>query len=584
MSLKSPHTPSILISDPIDPSGINLLAEHAHIDIKTDLTTGQLVDIIEKYDGIILRNRTKLTAEVIRAATKLKVIGRAGSGLDNIDVTTASELGIRVVNTPESSTVAVAEMVMGLMIVLARQLIQADNSMKQGEWEKPDLTGFNLASKTLGVVGFGRIGRQVAMRAKAFGMKVVVNQLRPTPQLNLQLGVDNLDLTELLQISDFVSVHVPLRPSTVALFGHNEFSMMKSSAFLINTARAEIIDQEALQEALTEGEIAGAAIDVFPEEPTKDYTLAQLPNVVATPHIAASTQEAQQAVSLNIAQQMIDILNESEPTTLLPLAVVPMESIVPHESIDQKRVDRLKGRLEKEGILSNPPIVTPLEDRYMVLDGATRTAALRQLGYPHAVVQISTEEDGLALNTWYHVIQKIQSEVLLSLIQQMPHISLVRTELEKASENMFEYGALCYIHFVNGDVYLIQSDAGENRLNALNHLTESYINAAFVDRTLEADMGRLRHEFPEMAAVVVFPEYTVSQVRQVTLSGRYFPAGITRFIIPGRILRVNAELDILKSKEMTLNEKNRWLHNHLENKIQGNSVRFYRESVYLLDE
>jgi hypothetical protein len=228
--------------------------------------------------------------------------------------------------------------------------------------------------------------------------------------------------------------------------------------------------------------------------------------------------------------------------------------------------------------------VTPLEDRYMVLDGATRTAALKQLGYPHAVVQITTEEEGLDLHTWFHVIQKIDSAALKHLLEGLTGISLEPVEAGQAADRMFEYGALCYIHFGNGDAYLIQPEVGVNRLDALNLLTETYIEASFVDRTLENDIARLKSDYPDITALVVFPEYTVGQVMQVTLGGRYFPAGITRFIIPGRILRINADLEILKSEKMSLNEKNRWLRRHLEDKVQGNHVRFYRESVYLLDE
>ena len=317
--------------------------------------------------------------------------------------------------------------------------------------------------------------------------------------------------------------------------------------------------------------LAGACIDVRHGDSEATFELAKLLNVIATPHISASTQESHEAVSIHIAEEMIQIFEEVDPTNLLPLAVVPMESIVPHESIDQKRVDRLISRLQGEGILANPPIVTSLENRYMVLDGATRTAALRQLGYPHAVVQISTEADGLALNTWYHVIQQIERSELLTLIESIPSIYLEKTDASKASENMFEYGALCYLQFLNTETFLVFPQSGENRLDALNSLTERYIEASYVDRTLDSNLSKLKNEYEAMTALVVFPEYTVNQVRQVTLSGRYFPAGITRFIIPGRILRVNADLKILKSKDLSLSEKNRWLYDHLNREDSGES-------------
>ncbi|HEX6384428.1 MAG TPA: hypothetical protein VF177_07140, partial [Anaerolineae bacterium] len=223
------------------------------------------------------------------------------------------------------------------------------------------------------------------------------------------------------------------------------------------------------------------------------------------------------------------------------------------------------------------------DHRYMVLDGATRTAALKKLGYPNAVVQVSSPNDGLGLHTWYHVIQGIEVNKLLRLLDDLPDISLVDSEIEKAEEDLFEYGGLCYVHTIDDRVFLVQPAQGVNRLHALNKLTESYIATADVARTLNKNMITLQHEYPEMAALVVFPEYTVNQVMQVTLSGRYFPAGITRFLISGRVLRLNADLEFLKS-DKSLREKNRWLHELLVEKLNKGGIRYYAEPVYLLDE
>ena len=575
--------PRVLVCDPIAENGLTLLAQHTDVDIRTDLKPQEILAIIDQYQGVVVRSATTMTAEIIERGHNLKVIGRAGAGLDNIDVRKAQEKHIAVVNAPDANTVAVAEHTMGLLLALARRLPRADESLKAGKWEKQSFMGTGLVGKTLGLVGFGRIGRQVAIRAQAFGMKILVNQLRPTPELNLA-EARNVDLHELLHLSDFVSLHVPMRADTQGIIGRAELARMKPTAYIINTARGGVVDEDALLEALSDGRLAGAALDVFVTEPATNTALIQHDKVIATPHIAASTEDAQRVASLAVAEQIVEILRDVEVENILPLRVVPMDKIFPHESIDPKRVDKLAARLDAEGLLRNPTVVMQVEDKYMVLDGATRTAAFKKLGYPHTVVQICSPETGLGLHTWYHVAQKIEVEALLDLLRAIPNIALVPSTAEKADDDMFAYGSLCYLHTADGRVFLVQTAAGLNRLDALNKLTETYIATCTVDRTLEKDLITLKNDYPNLAALIVFPEYTVSQVMQVTLSGRYFPAGITRFLIPGRILRLNAELAILKSAEMSLADKSKWLYDFLEEKTKHNAIRYYGEPVYLLDE
>lgn len=575
--------PRVLVCDPIAENGLTLLAQHTDVDIRTDLKPQEILAIIDQYQGVVVRSATTMTAEIIERGHNLKVIGRAGAGLDNIDVRKAQEKHIAVVNAPDANTVAVAEHTMGLLLALARRLPRADESLKAGKWEKQSFMGTGLVGKTLGLVGFGRIGRQVAIRAQAFGMKILVNQLRPTPELNLA-EARNVDLHELLHLSDFVSLHVPMRADTQGIIGRAELARMKPTAYIINTARGGVVDEDALLEALSDGRLAGAALDVFVTEPATNTALIQHDKVIATPHIAASTEDAQRVASLAVAEQIVEILRDVEVENILPLRVVPMDKIFPHESIDPKRVDKLAARLDAEGLLRNPTVVMQVEDKYMVLDGATRTAAFKKLGYPHTVVQICSPETGLGLHTWYHVAQKIEVEDLLDLLRAIPNIALVPSTAEKADDDMFAYGSLCYLHTADGRVFLVQTAAGLNRLDALNKLTETYIATCTVDRTLEKDLITLKNDYPNLAALIVFPEYTVSQVMQVTLSGRYFPAGITRFLIPGRILRLNAELAILKSAEMSLADKSKWLYDFLEEKTKHNAIRYYGEPVYLLDE
>jgi hypothetical protein len=454
-----------------------------------------------------------------------------------------------------------------------------------GQWDSHSLIGTGLAGKTLGIVGFGRIGREVAIRAEAFGMKLLVNEPSVTPELRLKGNVQRVDLDEMLQKADFISLHVPLRPNTRHIIGAAQLAKMKRTAYLINTARGGLIDEAALLTALDEGRIAGAALDVFQAAPLTNRALVEHPQVIATPRIAASTDDAHLGAAITLAEQIIEFFQEVEVSTVLPLRVVPMDKVVPHEHFDQKRVDRLASRLEDDGMLGNPPVVVESEDgRYIVLDGATRTTAMKQLGYKHAIVQVISTEDGLGLHTWYHVICQIGVDALLGLLQKLPNITMQETDSERASDEMFEYGGLCYIQTIDNRVYLIYPAQGVNRLEALNQFTEAYIEAGHVDRTLNSNILSLKNEYDDLAAVVIFPEYTVNQVMAATLSsGRLFPAGITRFIIPGRILRLNADLAMLKS-DKSLREKNRWLHELLVEKQGKGGIRFYGEPVYLLDE
>ncbi|MCP4356740.1 MAG: hypothetical protein GY796_01825 [Chloroflexi bacterium] len=578
--------PHILICEPIHKSGLTMLQEYADIAIKPDLTPADLLDEISDYDALIVGSDTQVNADLIRHGLNLKIIGRPGSRLHNIDVDAVREANIEVINSPDAKTLAVAEHTMGLMLALARHLPQAINSLQAGEWHLPGLTGIGLAGKTLGIIGFGRIGRQVAIRAQAFGMKVLVNQIPLTPELKMEENVTAVDLNNLLRESDFVTLHVTLRPETENIISTDQLALMKPSAYLINTARGRVLDENALLAALDNGRLAGAALDVFAQKPEANLDLIQHEKVIATPRIAASTEDANRETAVTIAELLIEFFQQVEVDSVLPLRVVPLKRIFPHENIDPKRVNRLAKRLDEDGRLGNPPIVTEVGDgRYMVLDGATRTAAMQQLKFPHAIVQVINSEDGLGLKTWYHVIQQIREGVLIDFLSNLPQVQLEPISPDKAIEAMFEYGGLCYLHTARNKAYLVQPAPGVNRLDALNQFTETYIDAAHVDRTLNDNVISLKNEYEAMTAVVIFPEYTVEQVIQTTLhSGRLFPAGITRFLIPGRILRLNADLSVLRSRDKSLREKNRWLHEELLARQSQGGIRFYGEPVYLLDE
>jgi phosphoglycerate dehydrogenase-like enzyme len=579
------QSPRVLICDKIAQIGVEMLADFASVDVKTGLSSDELQSIIGDYDAVVVRSATKIRADVIDRASRLKVIGRAGAGLDNIDVVAATEHDIKVVNAPDANTRAVAEHTLALMLSLARRVPRADMSMKEGRWEKSKLMGMSLAGKTLGIVGFGRIGREVAIRAQAFGMKVIVNQRRPTPELNLEARVEAVDLNDLLKQSDFVSLHVPARPETEGMIDLQKLALMKPSGFIINTARGSVVDEADLLEALDKGLISGAGLDVFAQEPAINSQLAQHDRVIATPHIAASTEDAQMDAAVTVVRQIIDVLKGARAQVKNPLGleIVALDRVLPHEHVDPRRVERLVNRLREDQVLSSPPVVVELDDHYVVLDGASRVTALRELDYPHILVQIVSPQAGLSLHTWYHAIRKIELAALLDRFNSLNEIGLVETSPGKVLDEMLEYGGLCYLHTIDGRVFLVQAAAGVNHLQALNMIADVYLSAGHVSRTLHTDPEILRQEFPDLTALVVFPEYTVEQVLQIARAGRVLPAGITRFIVPGRALRINVDLARLSADE-SLSEKNRWLYDDIVQKFSNSRVRYYQEPVYLLDE
>jgi len=294
----------VLVADKIHEDGVNLLAEFAEVDVATGLKPAELIERVKSCDAIIVRSATKVTKEIIDAGKNLKVIIRAGVGLDNIDAAAAKAKGIKVFNTPEAPTVAVAELVFGMMLSCARRLPQADVSMKAGRWDKAQFMGTELRGKTLGIVGTGRIGRAVGYKASAFLMRLLAYDPVVNAEFVKQTGAHYVDLNTLLRESDFVTLHVPLIEQTRHLIGKQQLGLMKPTAVLINTSRGAVIDEAALVEALQSGKIAGACLDVYEAEPPVGSPLLKLPNVVLTPHIGASTHEAQRDAAVLAAQKI----------------------------------------------------------------------------------------------------------------------------------------------------------------------------------------------------------------------------------------------------------------------------------------
>ena len=314
----------VLVRERIAEAGVELLRGRFEVDVDPD---GDLAATIGDYDAIIVRSGTRLTADLIARAERLKVIGRAGVGVDNVDLAAASKRGIVVANAPQSTVVSAAEHTIGLLLALSRQIPQAHAALKEGRWERSRFAGLELADKTLGLAGFGRIGQQVARRARGLEMRVLAYDPYVAPDRFQDFGVQRAgSLDELLAESDFLSLHLALTGETRGLIGREQLARMKDGARLVNAARGELVDEEALTEALTSGKIAGAALDVFSEEPYSGPLLA-LPNVVLTPHLAASTQEAQDRAGLIVAEQVAAALEGGVVTNAVNIPAVGAEDL-----------------------------------------------------------------------------------------------------------------------------------------------------------------------------------------------------------------------------------------------------------------
>ena len=325
----------VLVSDSIAEQGLGLLRKEAglHVDYRPDLSADDLKACIGEYEGLIVRSRTKVTAEVLANAIRLRVIGRAGIGVDNIDVATATKSGVAVMNTPEGNTNTAAEHTIAMLLALARNVAPADGAMKRGEWERERFIGVEVVGKILGVIGLGRVGTLVVKKAQGLGMITLAYDPFVSRERGQSIGVELLELPELLARVDFITVHTPKTRGTTHLIGRDQFALMKRGVRVVNCARGGIIDETALYEAIQSGKVAGTALDVFEHEPPGDLPLVTHPAVLCTPHLGASTEEAQERVAVDIAQQMIDYLKHGSirnAVNVYPLDVEMLRQVEPY--------------------------------------------------------------------------------------------------------------------------------------------------------------------------------------------------------------------------------------------------------------
>ena len=362
----------ILISDKLAEAGINYLNQQAesgiHIHIQTGLDEAGLCEIIGEYDALLIRSDTKVTKKVLEAAKNLKLIGRAGIGVDNVDIPMATEMGVIVMNTPDANATTTAELAIAHMMSLSRRLPAADRSVRAGKWERT-LVGAEIAHKTLGIVGFGTIGRIVSTRGLGLRMEVIAYDPFVAPEIYAEYGVESVSLDDLVSRADYITLHCPLIEKTKNLIGAAQFAKMKKGARIINCARGGLIDEKALYDALKNGQCTGAALDVYENEPPAGSPLLELDNIVFTPHLGASTNEAQVAVSVEIARQAVLFLKTGEAVNALNLPRVSAEEL--NKSHDFMNLATSLGKILAG--LANQPI-TKVE---VALYGRAAEAAVR---------------------------------------------------------------------------------------------------------------------------------------------------------------------------------------------------------------
>ena len=345
--------PKVLIADDLSSSAVAVFTQAGiEVDVKTKLPADQLMAILPDYDGLAVRSATKVTAEVLAAAPKLRVIGRAGIGVDNIDVKAASAKGVVVMNTPFGNSVTTAEHSFALLISMARQIPAADASTRAGKWEKSRFMGVELLDKVLGIIGCGNIGAHVAVRAKAFGMRVLAYDPYLTAERAFALAIEKVELDQLLAAADFITLHTPMTEGTRHILNAGSIAKCKRGVRIINCARGGLIDEVAVQQALASGQVAGAALDVFEVEPAKEHPLFADERVIFTPHLGASTAEAQEKVAVQVAEQMVDFLLHGAVSNAVNLPSVKadeLEHLRPYLKLAEQ-LGQLAGQLVSGGI------------------------------------------------------------------------------------------------------------------------------------------------------------------------------------------------------------------------------------------
>lgn len=523
----------ILVADPLSDAGLEVLRKKGLVvEVRTGLKEDELAKIIGDYDALIVRSATKATRRVLEAGKNLKVVGRAGAGVDNIDEEAATERGILVMNTPAGNTLSAAEHTMALLLALARHVPEAVASLKKGEWDRKSYAGIELAGKTLGIVGLGRIGREVAARAKAFQMRVLSHDPFISKEIAKEAGVELVPMDRLLSESDFLTIHTPLTQQTERLLGAPEIAKMKRGARLLNVARGGIVDEAALADALKRGHVAAAAFDVFSAEPPKDSPLLPLPNFIGTPHLGASTTEAQEKVALQVAEQVADYLADGRITNAVNLTVPPHPLLLPFIELaenmgsfasqiadgnPEELVVECRGEMTRHN--THPVAVAALA-------GALHRASDERVNLVNA--ERKAREHGIRLvQTQTSAVQDYTSSVRVALRTNEGEVSLMGTHLARLGPRVVEIQGLEVEFKPHGRFLVIQHRDQPGTIAKISSiLGRENINIAQMVVGREAPRGKafsiLRVDDPVAPAILeeIRKALNVPNVRQVVVKKR----------------------------------------------------------------
>ncbi len=584
----------ILILDKIDDESVAMLKSRFHVDEKHGLPEDEIISVIPDYSAIVVRSATKVTEKIIEAGKALKLIARAGTGVDNIDVAYATKKKIPVMNTPSSNSISVAELTIGLMLDLSRNISHLNSKLKDGNWDKSK--GFEVYGKTLGIIGFGRIGKLVCERSLALGMKVKAYDVYALYKHIEEQGAVTADIDEIMKSCDYITIHLPLTRETKYIINKEKLEMMKKTAFIINTARGGLIDENALHDALKSKKIAGAALDVFETEPLLQSNLFSLDNMIATPHIGASTAEAQKRCGIDLAMQIIDFFSNQALSNIVnidqlnslnfpDIEIIAMHDIDAHELADEIRVKKLMASLKNDSMIRNPIMAAKIKDRFMIMDGATRHQALKEMGSPHLLAQVVNYDDSkVKLETWDHAIKGLDIEELVKSLREIKGLHVHPSSWHVAEKMLISGEIIGYVICKEEKVYILKTDSGyEAMVNILCIISEKLSHMGETVRITHEQVDDYFKSEKNHCVVMCWPRFTKDDIKKVFQSGLKVPAGITRHIVPCRVLGINLDLNLLLDKNDTIEMKNKYMKDYIHNKLSKGKIRFYDEPLFVMD-
>ncbi len=557
---------TVLVTGELGHEARGRLSQTVELEYRPHLPPREAVDLLRNADALIMRGDWALPEGALEGAPRLSVIGVLGSGKAPETLIMARVKGPNVIHSPDAMFVAQAEQVMAQLLTIADPL--ASNG---------------LAGKTLGLVGFGPVCIEVARRAQAFDLQVLMYGAREGSGMIRGLDTHPADLPDLLAAADFLCIEQTGAGVPVAHLGEKELAICRPGVHVVSIGGLETLHLPDVLKALDRG-ILGSILLLSDPDEERRFPEPWHPKLRAEQRAAHGWPELEAQRELALVDEIVTKLESRPRDEPAALEVVPLDQVLPHENTDPERVSRLILRFQSDSTLINPPLVTPTESGYVLLDGATRLSALKALGFPTLIVQLVDSQDpALSLGTWNHALQDLSPSALIALLEGLPGCSLTAVSPARLRPALEAREALCAVTTRDGGAYLMRTIERTGNLGRLNDIVAAYTHGARVKRLASDDFSAVEMKAPGFAAVVRFPPFTVGEVIQATLQGQRIPQGITRFVVPGRVLHLHADLERLRADE-PLDAKRRWLRELVAERYAKHAVRYYPEPVTLMDE